>query len=104
MMNLLLALVSLATVLGCYLPLASPRKPLSKEDVKFPKEWHMWKGEHSKSYQDLKEELGKHLVWLGNREYINQHNKFSHVFGYTLKMNRFGDMVSLSQHKTFAFF
>ena len=91
MTNLLLA--SLVLVAFLCLPLASPRRTLNKEDISFPKDWHVWKGEHSKSYQDLQEELSKHLVWLGNREYINQHNQFSHVFGYTLKMNRFGDMV-----------
>ena len=94
MMRLPLATASLVVLLAsCTFPSASGKKHLSEEDVKFPQEWHLWKGEHGKTYQDLKEELGKHLVWLGNQEYINQHNRFSHIFGYTLKMNRFGDMV-----------
>lgn len=62
--------------------------------VEFPLEWHLWKGEHKKQYEDVREELSKHLVWLGNQEYINQHNKYAHVFGYTLKMNSLGDMSS----------
>lgn len=62
--------------------------------LNFPPEWHLWKSEHGKNYEDVKEELSKHLVWLGNQEYINQHNKYSDVFGYTLSMNHLGDMVS----------
>ncbi len=90
---LLTTTLTLAAFLGCCLPLGNTKKALTAEDVNFPKEWHLWKGEHGKTYEDLEEELRKHLVWLGNKEYINQHNKFSNVFGYTLEMNRFGDMV-----------
>ncbi len=61
----------------------------------FPEEWHLWKAEHFKSYENEKEELQRHVVWLSNREYINQHNNHADVFGYTLRMNRFGDMVQL---------
>ena len=56
-------------------------------------EWQMWKSQHSKRYGSLREELDRHLVWLANREYINAHNKNSHIFGFTLAMNHFGDMV-----------
>ena len=62
--------------------------------VEFPLEWHLWKSEHKKQYHHVREELSKHLVWLGNQEYIKQHNKYADVFGYTLKMNSLGDMVS----------
>ena len=59
-----------------------------------PEEWQLWKTEHGKSYQSQREELERHLVWLSNREYINSHNANSDVFGFTLSMNHFGDLVS----------
>lgn len=62
----------------------------------FVEEWQMWKAQHGKSYGSVREELERHLVWLSNREYINAHNNNAHVFGYTLAMNHFGDIVSLS--------
>lgn len=59
----------------------------------FVEEWNLWKGEHDKSYSSQLEELERHLVWLSNKKYIEQHNANSHIFGFTLKMNHFGDMV-----------
>lgn len=97
-MNLVMAIVCSAFLLGL-LSLASAREegvgPSREEEegVEFPLEWHLWKGEHRKMYHDNKEELRRHVVWLGNQEYINQHNKYAHLFGYTLKMNRLGDLV-----------
>ena len=61
---------------------------------RFSEEWHLWKSEHEKSYKDEMEELERHSIWLSNKEYIEQHNIRSDVFGYTLKMNMFGDLVS----------
>ena len=62
--------------------------------VELSEEWHLWKSEHKKSYQNEIEELERHNIWLSNNEYIEQHNQRSDVFGYTLKMNKFGDLVS----------
>ncbi len=59
----------------------------------FVEEWQLWKSAHSKQYVNQKEELERHLVWLSNREYILGHNANADVFGFTLKMNHFGDMV-----------
>ena len=42
----------------------------------------------------LQEELEKHIVWLSNKKYIDEHNANSEKFGYRLAMNQFGDMVS----------
>ena len=39
------------------------------------------------------EELRKHVTWMSNKAYIEQHNQYSDTFGYTLKMNNFGDLV-----------
>lgn len=66
------------------------------EGAKFEQveEWRAWKGFHSKSYASEVEELERHLVWLSNKEYINQHNLNSDLFGFTLALNDFGDMVS----------
>lgn len=57
-------------------------------------EWNFWKTEHGKSYESEHVELERHLVWLSNKEYIDQHNANSHIFGFTLSMNHHGDLVS----------
>jgi len=62
-----------------------------------PEEWQLWKSQHGKSYQSELEELERHLVWLSNKKYIESHNNNAEVFGYTLAMNGFGDLVSLYQ-------
>ena len=59
----------------------------------FVEEWNMWKAEHGKSYGSEMEELERHLNWLSSKAYIEAHNANSHIFGFTLKMNHFGDMV-----------
>lgn len=72
-----------------------------EHNFQFPPEWHLWKNEHGKKYAHIKEELSKHLMWLANREYINQHNKYADTFGYTLKMNKFGDLVREREKKNY---
>ena len=61
--------------------------------VDFPPEWHLWKATHQKTYEGEHEELRRHIVWLSNQKYIEEHNKYSEHFGYTLEMNKFGDLV-----------
>ncbi len=58
-----------------------------------PPEWHAWKDVHSVSYESEHEELRKHVVWRSNQKYIEEHNKYQDVFGYSLEMNKYGDMV-----------
>ena len=60
----------------------------------FLEEWEMWKEQHGKGYQSEREELERHLVWLSNKKYIDQHNVNADFFGFTLAMNHFGDLVS----------
>ena len=62
----------------------------------FVEEWHLWKGQHQKSYMSELEELERHTIWLSNKKYIEEHNARSDEFGYTLAMNHFGDFVSIS--------
>ncbi len=59
-------------------------------------EWNLWKAQHGKSYGCQKEELERHALWLSNKKYIEQHNANAHIFGFTLAMNHFGDMVGSS--------
>ena len=63
-------------------------------NIEYPREWHLWKAEHGKKYESPKHELSKHLVWLSNKHYIEEHNKYADVLGYGLAMNQFGDLVS----------
>jgi cathepsin L len=57
------------------------------------KEWSAWKSYHGKSYQSESEEVEKHVVWLANKEYVDQHNANAHIFGFKLDLNHLGDMV-----------
>lgn len=79
----LLPLISLA--------LAAPKFQLGEE-------WQLWKSEHGKDYQSDREELERHVIWQSNKKYIEAHNQNSHILGFTLKMNHFGDMVRLQWH------
>lgn len=58
------------------------------------KEWNSWKSYHGKSYLSVKDEVEKHIVWLSNKEYVDQHNANAHIFGFNLDLNHLGDMVS----------
>ena len=63
--------------------------------IQFPQEWHSWKSKHSKNYTSLHEELERHITWLSNQAYIDAYNDREEVFGFTLGMNEFGDLVHL---------
>ena len=63
----------------------------------FLEEWEMWKEQHGKGYQSEREELERHLVWLSNKKYIDQHNVNADFFGFTLAMNHFGDLVPMCE-------
>lgn len=71
---------------------------ISSQAAKFElvEEWTAWKGYHGKSYTSEMEELERHMVWLSNKEYVDQHNQNAHIFGFTLALNHLGDMVSLT--------
>ena len=64
-------------------------------NCQFAEEWHSWKDSYGKSYTSELEELERHSVWLSNRKYIEEHNTHADVFGYTLAMNHFGDVVGI---------
>ena len=65
-----------------------------KAKLKHVGQWLQWKQRHNKQYESSLEELERHLVWLSNKRYIEQHNANSHIFGFTLAMNHLGDVVS----------
>ena len=67
-------------------------------------EWEGWKTQHGKSYRHGMEELERHLIWASNWNYIEEHNANSDLFGYTLAMNQFGDLVCnvCTQHEVSA--
>ncbi|XP_064383110.1 procathepsin L-like isoform X2 [Halichondria panicea] len=62
----------------------------------FIEEWQLWKTKHTKYYDSDREELERHLVWLSNREYIQQHNVNyrAGVLGFKLALNKFADMTN----------
>lgn len=57
-------------------------------------EWESWKQMYGKKYTTKNEELKRQLIWLSNKKAIEEHNANKEKFGYTLKMNHFGDLVS----------
>lgn len=84
------ALLLLLLLLDFSMTLASRIKPkfLHEQD------WGKWKLTHQRNYTSELEELERHLVWLSNKVYIDQHNANAHIFGFTLAMNHLGDLVS----------
>jgi len=56
-------------------------------------EWNEWKTLHGKIYESESEELKRYASWIANKAYIDEHNKNFDVHGFTLKMNKFGDLV-----------
>ncbi len=66
----------------------------SRAHYELLEEWNLWKDQYGRSYGSEEEDLERHIVWLSNKKYIEQHNANAHVFGFTLAMNDFGDMVS----------
>lgn len=64
-------------------------------------EWEQWKSQHGKSYGHQTEELERHVTWASNRKYIQEHNANADIFGYTLAMNHFGDLVGLVYYAYF---
>ena len=49
---------------------------------------------YNKKYSSKKEELQRQVIWQANKKYVEEHNAHKDVFGYSLKMNQFADMVS----------
>ena len=70
---------------------------LSLAAVEDAYEWIAWKQEHQRNYSSNLQELERYIVWRSNKFYVRQHNSHSDDFGYTLKMNQFGDMVSAGE-------
>ena len=66
-------------------------------------EWHLWKGQHLKSYTSELEELERHTVWLANKKYIEEHNARADAFGYKLAMNHLGDLVCMVTYVLYTF-
>lgn len=62
-------------------------------------QWSLWKEARGKRYSSVEEEMQRYSVWLDNTRYIEQHNENAEQHGYSLKMNSFGDLVSMGlQH------
>lgn len=60
--------------------------------------WGDWKDMHGKNYRHDAEEEERSKVWMENKKYIDAHNEST---GYTLRMNKFGDLVRMLHAKTF---
>ena len=41
------------------------------------------------------------MIWEANKNYVDNHNQNAEVFGFTLAMNEFADMVSDTSTQTF---
>ena len=59
-------------------------------------EWELWKTKHSKTYNNEMEELHRINIWTSNKAFVEEHNKHSDKFGFTVGMNAFADLVSLA--------
>ena len=68
---------------------------ITTDDLSLEEEWFVWKAEYNRSYYDIGEELERYAIWQSNKRYIEEHNRYVDVFGFALKMNNFGDLVSV---------
>ena len=64
-------------------------------DLQYKEEWNSWKQRHNIKYSAFSEELKRYLIWEENKKFIESHNSKNHS-SFVLKMNQFGDLVSLS--------
>nr|CAH04635.1 silicatein beta [Suberites domuncula]CAH05007.1 silicatein-B protein SILICAbge_SUBDO [Suberites domuncula]CAI46304.1 silicatein beta [Suberites domuncula] len=62
--------------------------------LEFEEDWKQWTTDHHKVFSDVRERVDKYAVWRANKEYIDQHNQNAQRLGYTLKMNKFGDLTT----------
>lgn len=75
----------------------------AKPKFRHEQEWGKWKLSNDRNYTSELEELERHLIWLSNKVYIDQHNANAHIFGFTLAMNHLGDLVRLNNPCTIIF-
>lgn len=61
----------------------------------YAKEWEAWKEEHGRVYESDDIELRCQITFESNMKFIEEHNAHADEHGYTVKMNKFGDLVSL---------
>lgn len=54
--------------------------------------WKLWKGVHTKSYENINEEKVRYTIWQDNQRKIAEHNAKNS--GLTLRMNHFGDLTN----------
>jgi cathepsin L len=57
-------------------------------------EWETWKLAYNKKYVSPDEEVKRYNVWIENKKFIELHNKKKDKIGYTLEMNKFGDITT----------
>ena len=48
---------------------------------------------HGKDYGSDEEELSRRIIWESNKNYVDNHNEHHEMYGFTLAMNEFADMV-----------
>lgn len=66
---------------------------LTAAKFNFPQEWEDWKKKYEKNYQTSEEEIQRHIIWEANKKYVESHNEHADVFGFTLEVNEFSDLV-----------
>ena len=65
----------------------------SRDALQYGLRWQGWRVAHNRSYQTSSEALERYIIWRSNVAYIENHNAFADMLGFTLAMNSFGDMV-----------
>ncbi len=67
-----------------------------RQNIELIGNWFLWKTKHGREYKSIEEELKRYSVWKDNLAFIDEHNRDRKRMGYSLGMNHFGDLVSLS--------
>lgn len=80
---------------GAILSLGAFRSDIAADMMLGDHEWKQWKHLHTKCYASNNEELERYVIWQTNKAYVEYHNALADNFGYTLALNKFGDMVGV---------
>ncbi len=56
--------------------------------------------EHSKQYNNVKEELNRLTIWQENKAFVDAHNAAADKHGFTLVVNKFSDFTNVEFTKT----
>ena len=68
---------------------------LAAAKFEYTQEFQDWKVKYNKVYETKETELERQIIWESNKKFVENHNANSDMFGFTVAMNEFADLVSI---------